>query len=43
MWQRVMLSGVLQVTSHADEHPHPWPGSRDEVYENDTPFSFPAS
>ena len=23
---------IAQVTSHADEHPHPWPGSRDEVY-----------
>ncbi len=23
---------ISQVTSHADEHPHPWAGSRDEVY-----------
>jgi predicted O-linked N-acetylglucosamine transferase (SPINDLY family) len=22
---------IVQVTSHADEHPHPWHGSRDEV------------
>ncbi len=43
MCQRVMLSGALQVTSHGDEHPHPWPGSRDEVYETDTNFSFPTS
>jgi hypothetical protein len=27
-----------QVTSHADEHPHPWPGSRDEVYVGGVPF-----
>ncbi len=32
---------VVQVTSHADEHPHPWHGSRDEVYATPSPPTSP--
>ena len=31
----LVMPFTFQVTSHADEHPHPWGGSRDEVYDSD--------